>query len=381
METGTPGLFKLWALVGADLHSIRLVVPRIFYVNQKSPKENEALENERLWRKVQKTLPRSHPVHNLYEYRVPEEVYNAHASDLVADLSTPDVEGIYETQVPLEFRALVDLGCVCVVDKGKARELAASNSNDTDTFDLGWLNFKTLAHYHYLNSENFKTLYFYHHKVGSKALFGLFLPMSKKALIFVLDTVRSNQMPNLNTMYNNERNSIKLGENEKLPEADFSFEIKIENDARQVYRQIQKALTSYKDEKRGPTLIAVQAGMDFATLTSLMPILGDYPLVPIHITDSEGLYNVLDWQRVGAKVMLRHFLKSDVYFQATLEQCRYFHVPVGNLPKDTTMFGADLFYARHLRKQNFVLWVSPSDKPGILPTESTRIRLHFNPIF
>ena len=51
-----------------------------------------------------------------------------------------------------------------------------------------------------------------------------------------------------------------------------------------------------------------------------MPILGDYPLVPIHIADSETLYNVLDWQRVGAKVMLRHFLKSDMYFQATLNE-------------------------------------------------------------
>ena len=47
------------------------------------------------------------------------DVYNAHANDLVADLSTPDVEGIYETQVPLDFRALVDLGCLCVVDKAK----------------------------------------------------------------------------------------------------------------------------------------------------------------------------------------------------------------------------------------------------------------------
>lgn len=99
METGTPGMFRLWALVGSDLHCIKLIVPRIFYVNQKTPKENEDRENERLWRKVQKSLPRSHPVYNLYEYRVPEDVYNAHASDLVADLSTPDVEGIYETQV------------------------------------------------------------------------------------------------------------------------------------------------------------------------------------------------------------------------------------------------------------------------------------------
>ena len=93
------------------------------------------------------------------------DVYNAHASDLVADLSTPDVEGIYETQVPLDFRALVDLGCLCIVDKAKARQLAASASNDTDTFDLGWLQFKTLAQHPYLAPNSFKTLYFYHHKV------------------------------------------------------------------------------------------------------------------------------------------------------------------------------------------------------------------------
>ena len=125
METGTPGLFRLWALVGSDLHCIKLTVPRIFYVNQKPPKENEDQAEDRLWRKVQKTLPRSHPAYNLYEYKVPETVYRERETDLVADLSTPDVEGIYETQVPLEFRALMDLGCLCIVDKTKARQLAA----------------------------------------------------------------------------------------------------------------------------------------------------------------------------------------------------------------------------------------------------------------
>ena len=133
----------------------------------------------------------------------------------------------------------------------QARQLAASASNDTDTFDLGWLQFKTLAHYPYLASDSFKILYFYHHKVGNKAFYGLFIPAAKKALIFGLDTVRSNQMPNLSNMYNNERNSTNLSEGHKLPESEYTFEVKIENDVRQVYRQIQKALTTYKDEKRG----------------------------------------------------------------------------------------------------------------------------------
>ena len=136
-------MFKLWALVGADLHSIRLVVPRIFYVNQKTPKENEDQENDRLWRKVTKSLLIGHPVYNLYEYRVPEDVYNAHASDLVADLSTPDVEGIYETQVPLDFRALVDLGCLCVVDKNKVRFILVQGKFGFDPSSSSELNNET----------------------------------------------------------------------------------------------------------------------------------------------------------------------------------------------------------------------------------------------
>ena len=40
-ETGQPGTYKLWAVIGNDLHAIKLVIPRIFYVNQKTPKDGE----------------------------------------------------------------------------------------------------------------------------------------------------------------------------------------------------------------------------------------------------------------------------------------------------------------------------------------------------
>ena len=40
-ETGDPGVYRLWAIVGNDLHAIKLIVPHIFYVNQKTPKEGE----------------------------------------------------------------------------------------------------------------------------------------------------------------------------------------------------------------------------------------------------------------------------------------------------------------------------------------------------
>ena len=110
-----------------------------------------------------------------------------------------------------------------MVDKAKARQLV----NDIDTFDLGWLQYKTLSHYPYLANEGLKSLFLYHHKVGNKAMYGLFNPAVKKGLVFVLDTVRSNQMPNLTTMYANERNAVELNEGAKLPEENYTFEVKI----------------------------------------------------------------------------------------------------------------------------------------------------------
>lgn len=44
-------------------------------------------------------LPRSNMVHYLYEYCVPEDMYQEHINEINADLSAPDIEGVYETQV------------------------------------------------------------------------------------------------------------------------------------------------------------------------------------------------------------------------------------------------------------------------------------------
>ncbi|KAB7504214.1 DNA polymerase epsilon catalytic subunit A [Armadillidium nasatum] len=356
-ETSSPGQFRLWCLVGQDLHALKLVIPRVFYVNQRSPKEET--ESNGVWRKVNKILPRSHPSHYLYEYSIPEEVFKEHSNELMADLSTPDIEGIYETQVPLDFRALVQIGCVCVVDKTLVRK-------ETDTFELNQLKFKTVAQYDYLKDATLQYNFFYHHKSGNKSMFGVFFSSTKKGHIFIVDTVRSNQMPNMNSLYNNERNSkLEKDSTIKVPEKDYVFEVKFEIDVRQVYRQIQRLIQAFKEEKRGPSFLAIQSLYDFPTLMSYVPIFNEIPLVPVHVTDIDTLYNVLDWQRVGAKTMVRHFLGLPSLLDTTFELARYFHVPVGNIPRDTTAFGADLFYARHLQKHNTVLWCSTSMKPDL----------------
>lgn len=43
-------------------------------------------------------------VYNLYEYSVPEELYQEHINEINTELSAPDIEGVYETQVPVPLK-------------------------------------------------------------------------------------------------------------------------------------------------------------------------------------------------------------------------------------------------------------------------------------
>lgn len=48
-------------------------------------------------------------------------------------------------------------------------------------------------------------------------------------------------------------------EESNLPPPDITFEVRIETDERQVYRQIQRVLQGYRDEKKGPTMLIMQS--------------------------------------------------------------------------------------------------------------------------
>ncbi|XP_064211685.1 DNA polymerase epsilon catalytic subunit 1 isoform X2 [Tribolium castaneum] len=364
--TPVAGEYKLWALILNELHQIKLVVPRIFYANLK---ESKVVEEGALFKKCNRTLPRTRQVYNLYMYSVPEEVFQEHGRKLYLDQTDPNVEGVYETQVPPLFRTFVQIGCLCKV----VGQVSSLESFPLDNLEL------CTARNQYLVKDSVKRLFFYNHRHPTKPqqIFGLFLTPLKKALVVVVDTVKTNLMPNLNKLYQAERMAKKEKgtEDDSLPPASVTFEIRVESDLGQVYKTLQKALQFYKDEKKGPTLLAVQSALEPATLRSRIPLFSDFPQVQIHITDEEELYNVMDWQKIGGRALVRHYLNSEKVLDLMIEQSRYFHLPVGNMPPDPALFGSDLFYARHLTKHNHVLWCSPTDKPDLGGVEENDSRL------
>lgn len=110
----------------------------------------------------------------------------------------PQVEGVYETQVSLLFRAYLKLGCVCRVLRSAV---------GTDTFSLDELEMVNISKQPYLPANSMKHLYFYQHKAASgvRQMMALFLNPLKECVVVVVDTVRTNLMPNLGNLYEAER--------------------------------------------------------------------------------------------------------------------------------------------------------------------------------
>lgn len=377
VSSGDSGQFTIWAMVGEELHKIKLIVPRIFYVNQRTPIPVE--EDGSLWKKVHRVLPRSRPVYHLYQYAVPESVFKDNRLGMLADLATPDIEGIYETQMSLDFRAVMHLGCICAVQRSEVKRLAAKASKDIEAFSIEQLEFKTQSYQPYLkDGGHLKRIFMYQHSstTGKREMWGLFMPPIKKAILIVLDTVRTNQMPSMKNFYTTERNAVLDSlDVDKLPPEDMAFEIYLEVDQKQVFRHIQRLVNLYKDEKKGPTLFCIQASIKLSRLNASMPSMSDFPQAEIHIADDASLLSGLEWQRHGTRSIIRHFLNLNSVVDLMLEQCRYFHLPIGNMPADTVLYGADLFYARHLQKNNFVLWTSPTSRPDLGGREADDSRL------
>lgn len=77
-----------------------------------------------------------------------------------------------------------------------------------------------------------------------------------------------------------------------------------------------------QEERRGPTLIAFQSNWELRRLAAGMPVLEEFPVVPVHVVD-EISYNVLDWQRHGARRMIRHYLNLDSCLSQAFDMARY----------------------------------------------------------
>merc|ERR1719410_1253990 len=95
---------------------------------------------------VSRCLPRSRPQLNLLQLEMKESEFESASQQISNFLTHPDIEGVYETNVPLIFRIISYLGCCSAV----SRLTDMKNSHSTLGFDMNELEFRSTAQQPYL---------------------------------------------------------------------------------------------------------------------------------------------------------------------------------------------------------------------------------------
>ncbi|KAF9181365.1 DNA polymerase epsilon catalytic subunit [Haplosporangium sp. Z 11] len=366
VETDIPGEFRLWILIDKTLHSVRLSVPRIFYVNSRV---EDANHETRLFpkQKLVRTLPRAHPCLHLYQFTMSENLYQKESKNLSSFFSHPDVEGVYETQLPLLYRAIINLSCVCSVANRSKRGL-------DEGFDLEDLKPVGLDKVAYLDDDRaLNYLYLYHATTDTRHLFALYSSVHNRVYVFVVDAPgQKGQMPNMTRMYEAVKSEIeRLPASSRRPNRAFEyfdqlqFEVEYVTNEKSAYKGLVKCLNKYQDERRGATAVILHTPRTQQKILENMSILADFPLISMPCSKSTKPFQALAWQTNATKRMLAQFLSVGGWITEQIALARYSDVPLCNIEQDSPIFVTDVLLARRLQRHDMLLWWSPSSKPDL----------------
>jgi len=123
------------------------------------------------------------------------------------------------------------------------------------------------------SSRIHKSVYFTKNSRDTRSIWAIFIPVTRQAHVWILDRGQNRNVPNLDTLYETERTKkyrkcifwrffVKIfyvcrlsGKHETLPAAGYHFDVQVLPNVKEIYRNVQRMIRAYRDEKRGPTLI------------------------------------------------------------------------------------------------------------------------------
>ncbi|CAI7838422.1 unnamed protein product, partial [Closterium sp. NIES-53] len=404
--TATPGEFSLWVVVGAaGVRRVVVRVPRVFYLNTRAAVKQEEAPGEL----VSRTLPHGHPLLNLLKLTVQESQFQASRRQLAAHLGDPDVEGVYEAQVPLLTHLLLSLGTVCSVDS-RARSKATATTKTTNTtsagssggaWDMGHLSMRTTTECPYLPStlSSCSFLYLYHSGTDTRAVYALFMPSLPALLLLFVSPVPTRDV----TPAHLHRHFVAAATaahatnpDVPAPPTAASVPVKVEYvGARQdACKAVQRAIEELRGSHHGPLIALVEdstrtagtlpgSGGTSTTTTGAgagaggtggggasgglggVAALESMPCVEVPGNAGDNRFPALGWQAAAGRVAVHRCAQASVWLHQRIALARYAHIPIGNMSKDWILHTADVFFARALRDNNHLLWLSHTGVPDV----------------
>lgn len=364
-ETGTPGEVRAFVLIDKKVHTLTVKVPRHIYLNLKS-KELPAVDIEGCAvEKVNHILPNGHKSIHLFKLVMSEEVYLRDAQQFSDLFGHPSVEGVYELQVPLSVRAVLELGSLCTFDETQKGVLGKGLERG---FDLSALR-RSSAKNPYLSETNLAFLFLYHIVAGERQIFAIFSTVLEEAYIIVVDRNKGAQgLPNLEKVYT-DLLARRLNENggEQWQNV-FDYQDKIyfktiqTTTKRKAYLEVANTIKKMKSDENKPTVLVIQSPRKHFLIHDI-PTLDQLPILPLKVEISDSNLPPLGWQAFVVKRIVTHYLALGSWLSHLVELARYGDIPLCNLERDDPRFLIDVAYARRLQKSNVVLWWSGGPLP------------------
>ncbi|UMM15271.1 hypothetical protein L5515_002763 [Caenorhabditis briggsae] len=364
--TADSSFFNVWMSVQGQMQKLTLKVGRKILVDSRAPRGNRET--------VRRVLPHHKPPGYLYEFKTDEAQLTALMDKLYSETCSSTIDGIYESEVPTEFRAVLQLGSTVRPDHGVS----------LGGHQLTLESLRPMEKMSYLpNEQNIRTIFLYKFSQDTRHVYSLIDTSGSAAYFYVVNS-GDVQLPNMDALYTSAYNKImstERGQLCKTPEK-MQFTVKRLSSNQECERQLGRALRAFREFSSKTAVVLLLSDTEPLRLARKIPNLGLFPNVQLHITEPSSLLNQIDWQKVVARRVLQHYFNSFFFLTDYLEWARYLRVPLGNLPADHALFGLDLLYARHLQKSGHALWATKSSRPDLGGKELDDIRLSidWNPL-
>ncbi|KAF5521697.1 DNA polymerase epsilon catalytic subunit A [Colletotrichum aenigma] len=364
--TETPGVVNAHVLIDAKIHTLKIKVPRQVFLNLKSGDMPDVDIPGCEVEQVNHTLPNGHSSVHLFKLTVPEDTYFAEADKFSLLFNHPSVEGVYEKHLPLNIRAVLQLGNLCTIDE---QQHAVLGKGLDQGFDLSGLK-RPLKPRTYLDSSPMAYIYISHVTAGDKQIFGVFSTTRDEAHVIILQKGRDSgqDLPNVPRIYTEllaRRAEEAEGTNwqdcfryqEKL-----TFKITQVTTKRKAHLELSDVVKKMRKDELRPQMMVIQSSQRNMLITDV-PILGDFPVLPLKYDPADSSLPPLGWQTVVAKRLVGHYLGLGSWILHLTTLARYGDVPLCNLEREDPRFLIDITYARRLQNNNIVLWWSGSPRP------------------
>ncbi|KAG8992881.1 DNA polymerase epsilon catalytic subunit, partial [Tulasnella sp. 427] len=372
--TNTPGRFIMWTYTDGAFTSVSLRIPREFYINLKIEPPADTFAPDYSVESVVRTLPRGHPILNLYKVVVPERMFLGSESHFADLLNHPNVDGVYELQVPLATRALLRIGSAAAIDSSSNMTFSKARN---EGFELHHLERapQSLSRRVYLDGgSSINHILLFHSATSPRHVFTLFYPNGSVKIHIVDPATRRQPLARVQETYSTLRIMREEQQREQEKEegraipslveypASIRFDVAYHGTEAIALRAVSRELGVAENRS---TMLVISSCKEKSWFEAMVPRVDRFPVLLWSGSKSGHSLETFPWQTDVVRKMLSRYLGMGAWLYRVIHEAAYYDVPVGNIEGDEPLFYTDIDFARRLMKKDMVLWWSSSGKPDL----------------